>query len=290
MNNDNFTLDITVPPADYVENIIDIDSFKILDNIENVKLLEKQIAYLRTSYSGSILFRGLADNKFKLTPSIIYNSSHKEGNICTGYYNILKKALQKLKVFGIQNEWNKYKLKKEDEELFYLSIGRHLGLNCQIMDWTSNFCTALSFAICDENKKEKNGSLWILFSDSNTKCISPFSVHDDSIQIIKESFLLPKNDSFNNLPKGILRRSRQNGYFTIVAEKNINKPIHILSNKDKSIHFYKIEISHELKKELYDKLINIYKSFILTEDNFHNELYNFIKELNREIDNDINQL
>ena len=33
--------------------------------------------------------------------------------------------------------WLDFKLKRDNEDLFFMSIGRHLGLDCRLLDWTA---------------------------------------------------------------------------------------------------------------------------------------------------------
>ena len=125
-----------------------------------------------------------------------------------------------------------FKVDKYNSDLFYMSVGRHLGLDCRLLDWTSSLETALFFA-SSANEKE-DGHLWILLYqgtiDDTYAQMDPFSI--DKTVIIKENYILPDGASIESQPLGILRRFSQNGFFTIASTNLVTTPLNEIHTKD----------------------------------------------------------
>ncbi|MBQ6574142.1 MAG: FRG domain-containing protein [Bacteroidales bacterium] len=73
-------------------------------------------------------------------------------------FNIFKKICKK-------SEYAKFKLKNSDDDMYYMSIARHLGLKSRLLDWTGDFWVALSFLLYDN--LDLDGTLWIMAQRNN---------------------------------------------------------------------------------------------------------------------------
>ena len=135
--------------------------------------------------------------------------------------------MEKAKSICIKYGIDKYKLPKANENLFYMGICRHLGLYSRLIDWTASFWIAMSF-LMDAKNIEKDGVLWILAmlrKENNFENINPF-IDDNKLHVLKEDFYLPEedNDGILGFPIEILRRWRQNAYFTVQPQGYIDIP------------------------------------------------------------------
>lgn len=151
------------------------------------------------------------------------------------------------------------KLPEVDEDLFFLSLGRHLGLNCRLMDWTANQEQAKFFASFNPTNRGINGAVWILripsgyFSNNLNYKLSPFyNSRDGTAQcrVIKMPFFTEDGsetsaqDDADTDP--IFRRRRQHGYFLTTATEYINTPLEQIDLGE--LHLYKMLIPPKEKK------------------------------------------
>lgn len=168
-----------------------------------------------------------------------------------------------------------FKVVKYNTDAFYMSVGRHLGLDCRLLDWTSSLETALFFA-SSANEKE-NGLLWILLYqgtiDDTYAQMDPFSI--DKTVIIKENYILPDGASIESQPLGILRRFSQNGFFTIAPTNLVTTPLNEIHTKD--LHLTPIVIDSNAKSDIIN---NVAKDNELLRLSVHEPLESAIITLN----------
>lgn len=168
-----------------------------------------------------------------------------------------------------------YKVRKYNTDLFYMSVGRHLGLDCRLLDWTSSLETALFFA-SSANEKE-DGHLWILLYqgtiDDTYAQMDPFSI--DKTVIIKENYILPDGASIESQPLGILRRFSQNGFFTLAPTELVTRPLDELEKKD--FYLMPIVIDSNAKSDIIN---NVAKDNELLRLSIHEPLESAIITLN----------
>ena len=121
-----------------------------------------------------------------------------------------------------ENGWERFKLKHENDAFYNLSIARHLGLPCNLIDWTSSLEVAIMFACNDENI---DGAVYALCGDLNINKasidINPINV-DKTLVACKEFDLIPDSNNLSDLPIARMRRFRQNGFFSIISKKRLN--------------------------------------------------------------------
>lgn len=110
-----------------------------------------------------------------------------------------------------KEEWLNNKIRKSDDNLYKMSIGRHLGLPCRLIDVTASLETAVWFAVMNPKFYNVDGEIVLIVLnkddviDTNK---SPFCA--TKVSYAHEPF---KADSLNDLPLGEQRRFIQNGHF-----------------------------------------------------------------------------
>ena len=167
------------------------------------------------------MFRGHSNSSYRLLSTLT-----RDHSIDT---NLEIKNYDKLIQIDDIAKCETHRLPIISKELFYLSIGRHLGYPCRMIDWTADLDTALHFLLEKDNDKE--GELWCLAIPSNRieNDINPFNISDSLLHIIKEDFLIPHGEGILDSPLGILRMIVQNGFFTVINTKLSTTPINELA-------------------------------------------------------------
>ena len=187
---------------------------------EDYEVLKKRIADFRSICRYGFLFRGLSDSNYNLLPSIAREN----------LYDIAKEkdAIELLKVRK-RGDWGEF-AESLDEDLFYSASARHLELPSRLLDWTSCLKTALSFAIYDCHKADRDGMLWILAIDRHVyaepESRSPFGIADSKVHVLKSEYFSPRHKHcMGKWPIGTQRNFRQGGYFTVTAPEYSGIPL-----------------------------------------------------------------
>ena len=211
--------------------------------------LEQSLADFRGLREYQFLYRGHADSSFQLLASSARKNVINDG--------IELKILESFKSKA-KTCYQSYKMDGFDDDLFYMGIGRHLGLDCRILDWTACFWTAVSFLLYDH--QDCDGDLWIMGiprSRKTEKC-SPFSITDDKLHILTEDYYIP--ELISEAPAGLLRRLRQNGFFSVTSDAYLSTPLNLLPKESLcGIELYKIHIPVCVKQNLsnYNKIVPV---------------------------------
>lgn len=143
--------------------------------------------------------------------------------------------------------WDKNKFPSIDDNLYYMGMARHLGINSRLLDWTTGIWTAMSFMTHNEEKIEKDGCLWILAVPNREidNYSDPMQIEDDNIHVFKAPYY---GNFISELPIGNLRCFMQSGAFTSVADKYLDIPLDKFPNLQNSeILLQSILINKELK-------------------------------------------
>lgn len=227
------TLDIEVNSSIYRPQNL---PYKI-NTLEDYATLQQILAIQYQMKGFLVLYRGLSNISFKLLTSLC----RKQKDI-PNLKEIETKHFLFLKELCKQQNYEKYKLDSFNEDLFYLSIGRHFGYACRLLDWSTSIDVSMAFA-CKDNENI-NGVLWImLVNHRKLESSSPFDIQDDDVHLFKEDYYTPDNEI--DFPLGILRRFRQNGVFSATKLDLINKPLDkILPKKN----LQKVIITSKFKK------------------------------------------
>lgn len=210
-----------------------------------------------------ILYRGVSDEENHLLLSTI-------GRLYLDISEIdryERELLDSYKKLPFNKNLIKYKLNHVNEDMFYLSLGRHIGLNCRLLDWTSSIDVAEYFASCNPLDMNKTGCVWKMeipddyFNRTHYEQISPFEL-PDIINVVKMDYW---GDSVSEFPEPIRRRFTQNGFFSISKLEYINTPINEMELGEIKISKYK-EISPCNKRGNLKRLKEIRDRILLTNE------------------------
>ena len=221
----------------------------VITSYRDVKSLNEDIGRMRMS-GWKFFFRGHASTRFKLL-SMVGRKQPISGDRLNSEYSCLQDYLKLVR----GEAWLDFKLKRDNEVLFFMSIGRHLGLDCRFLDWTAALDTALYFATSDAKYINENGHLWIMayygsVNSINTK-INPFDVKE--LTLIKEDYYIPNDKLVEDQPLGILRRFRQNGFFTVTPSDLLITPLEELATEN--IRFTPLEIKANAKGVIAEEIM-----------------------------------
>lgn len=227
-----------------------------IENFDDAMALIGELSSLQMK-GFHLLYRGHASNSFELL-SMVGRKTPINGNLLDSE----KRCFQDYKNYIADKNWIQHKVSSYNEDLFYMSIGRHLGLDCRLLDWTARLETALFFASVDKGVVHENGHLWIMIykgiiNDANAKS-NPFEIKD--VTLIKEDYLVPPNMSMENFPLGEQRRSAQNGFFTIVPTNLLTTPLDKIQLNN--IELEKVEITANAKKDILSALPKYYGGYL----------------------------
>ncbi len=222
---------------------------QIITSYKDVVSLQEYIGRMRMS-GWQFLFRGHASTSFKLL-SMVGRKQPINGDRITNEYLCFQNFLERVRDEG----WLDFKLVRDNKDLFLMSIGRHLGLDCRLLDWTAALDTALYFATSDDKYVNENAHLWILAYggsvDSMNAKVNPFDVKE--LTLIKEDYFIPDDNLIEDQPWGILRRYRQNGFFTVTSSDMLTTPLNKLSTDN--IRFTPIEIKASAKSNILKEIV-----------------------------------
>lgn len=76
---------------------------------------------------------------------------------------------------------------------------------------------------------------------------NPYEIEDDRIHVFKEDYYLPDGCTLTDMPVGIFRRYKQNGFFTATSAGNAVRPLNEVAESCPGIECLKIDISLEVK-------------------------------------------
>jgi len=221
---------------------------EIIRNYQDALDVRNELAPKQTS-GWHFLYRGHASMGFKLL-SMIGRKQPINGD----WIDCERKCLNDFKDLVKDENWLQYKIRSYNEDMFFLSIGRHIGLYCRLLDWTAKLETALYFAASDIEYKNEDGQLWVMcypdsIDDRNAK-VDPFEI--DKLTLVKENYWSEDDTPANNQPLGIARRFSQNGFFTISPTDQLTMPLDNLDTGD--IHFVPFKIAASAKEDILNYL------------------------------------
>lgn len=249
MSDERLKLDIESPKSQNAITTLP-NNFQIMSMVDIAVLRE----YLATTFCGyTILYRGHESTEYKIESTIVRllkgkgYSSHELAKAERIGYDLFCQ-----KIFN--DAWLKNKAKDVDAGLFKMSIGRHLGLPCRLIDFTASLETAIWFAVMNPNFLNKDGDLVIVILDKNeiAKTKSPFKTN--GMAYAHEPFL---TDSLDGLPLGEQRRFIQNGHFIWVDDNSLlDEQRIVLNHANTVIHFLipsfaKTALSARLYRDVY---------------------------------------
>ena len=261
-------IDVNVPEIQLANTAWPKDSQ--ITSLSDIKSLEECIAFRFTN--GIRLFRGHESKKYNLESTIVRLAKSEMPNYSV--QDLLEVELKGYEFFCknvFREKWLNYKANKTDETLFKMSIGRHLGLPCRLIDVTASLEIAIWFAVNNSKYYNEDGEVILLVLDKNNidvNEISPFDSNKDSYS----HELFGATDSLCDLPLGERRRFRQNGHFIWTADNSLlNEQQAIETISSHIVRFTipahaKQSLAIELQRDVF--IDNTYKSAIEEVTNF----------------------
>lgn len=229
------------------------DDFRIR-TMSDIRTLEEFVALNYTK--GIRLYRGHESRDYKIESTIVRYVKEKKTD-CT-IQDILDAEKKGFNLFChdiFKEEWLRNKLEQSDETLFKMSIGRHLGLPCRLIDVTASLETAIWFAVMNPKFYNTDGEIILIVLDKNNVAStsqSPF--HATNLSYAHEPFVA---DSLNELPLGEQRRFTQNGHFIWVNDNYLLNEEQVISDIAFRIHHFiipwqaKLPLAVDLYRDVY---------------------------------------
>lgn len=258
--------DLFIEPHPLEGTVLDIDTpcsqkaiTSLPDNFQirtksDIKILQEYVAFNYTK--GISLYRGHESRDYKIESTIIRHvkGTKKE---CSNE-DILEAEKKGYKMFCsdvFEAEWLHNKSNKSDYTLFAMSIGRHLGLPCRLIDVTASLETAIWFAVMNPQFYNEDAEVVLIVLDKNDVLDtnqSPFKA--TKLSYAHEPFIA---DSLNELPLGEQRRFVQCGHFIWVNDKSLLNEEQVIS--DSAFHierftipwYAKLSLDIELFRDVY---------------------------------------
>ena len=172
LNNIASELDVNGPKAQEAITQLPVD-FKI-STIHDICILKTYLA-CKYAMNGLIrMYRGHASDTYKLESTIVREVKAQK-RTSRKIANAEKKAIGLFNQNIYNNLWTKNKPQNSSLELYKLSIARHLGMPCRLIDVTACLETAVFFAVSDPRHYHENGEIIIFILDKN-KFKTPTSI------------------------------------------------------------------------------------------------------------------
>jgi hypothetical protein len=222
----------------------------------NIRQLEEFIAH---NYRNSIIFyRGHESKEYELKSTIMRLVKDGKNLPVQEVVEAERQALSTFKQTIFKSEWEKHKPSNTDLDLFMMSIGRHLGLSCRLIDVTASLRIAVWFAVMSPTHYDKDGELLVIICDKDkiSKTYdSPFLVKN--IVYAQEPFV---SDNLNDLPSGELRRYIQHGRFLFVDNESLLDEQNVIEEHATVLHYtipwnYKLSLAQSLYKDVYSGIV-----------------------------------
>lgn len=222
--------------------------------MSDIKTLKEFVALNYTK--GIRLYRGHESCYYKIESTIVRHAKGKKKDCSVedvleaekNGYNLFRRDVFK-------TEWLHNKPQKTDDTLFAMSIGRHLGLPCRLIDVTASLETAIWFAVMNPRFYNEDGEVVLIVLDKNDVSdtnISPFNAA--KLSYAHEPFIA---DSLDELPLGEQRRFVQCGHFVWVDNGSLLKEELVISNSAFHIErftipwYAKFPLAVELFRDVY---------------------------------------
>ena len=190
------------------------DNFQIR-SMSDIRIIQEVVAHNYTT--GIKLYRGHESKRYLIESTIVrlVKQNHKEYST-QAILDAEKKGFELFCQDVFKEQWLQNKSDKTDTDLFKMSIGRHLGLPCRLLDVTASLEIAVWFAVMNPLRYNEDGEVILFVLDENeTSNISPFQKGTSCISHVNESFY---TYSLNDLPLGEQRRFIQKSHFIWVND------------------------------------------------------------------------
>ncbi|MCF0219737.1 MAG: FRG domain-containing protein [Muribaculaceae bacterium] len=239
-----------IPDSELEDGIMTLPvDFKIT-TCKDIKVLRE---FLSNKFCGhKCLYRGHESDTYQLASTLARNFNEEqdsekiakaERKICKLFY---KKVYKK--------EWKECKPKSVKVDLFRLSIARHLGMSCRLIDLTASLKTAVFFAVHNPEHYHKNAELIVLIFDEKNFAKPDSIPFTEEAYHLKDAFLC---DRLDELPLGEYRRFKQNGHFIFVGDAYLSSEKETIKKHAKKIlkipipSYAKISLAKVLWRDVY---------------------------------------
>ena len=213
---DEMNLDIDMPKTQRAITSLP-DHFQIRSR-SDIRILQEFVAL---NYAKGIkLYRGHESSDYRIESTVVRLVRQKKKDC-----SVREVRDAELKAYDLfcknvfKEEWLNNKKEKSDDTLFKMSIGRHLGLPCRLIDVTASLETAVWFAVMNPKFYNIDGEIVLIVLDKNDFVgtnKSPFCAA--KVSYAHEPF---KADSLNDLPLGEQRRFIQCGHYIWVDDDSL---------------------------------------------------------------------
>lgn len=213
--------------------------------MSDIRTLQEVLAFNYTK--GIRLFRGHESKSYKIESTIVRHVRGKKKDCSV--QDVLEAEKNGFDMFCrdvFKEDWLQNKFGKSNENLFKMSIGRHLGLPSRLIDVTASLETAIWFAVMNPKFYNVDGEIVLIVLDKNDVSgtnQSPFNVA--KVSYAHEPFMA---DSLNELPLGEQRRFVQYGHFIWVNDSSLLSEEKIIS--DSVFHIDRFSIPWQTKLSL----------------------------------------
>lgn len=235
-------LDMDTPSSQMAIMSLPSNQIRTMSDIE---ILKKYVAFKYTK--GIRLYRGHESNSYKIESTIVRHVKGK--NKDCSVQDVREAELKGYNLFCsdvFKEEWLHNKSNKSDYTLFAMSIGRHLGLPCRLIDVTASLETAIWFVVMNPQFYNVDGEVVLIVLDKNDISDtnqSPFNAA--KLSYAHEPFMA---DSLNELPLGEQRRFVQYGHFIWVDDSSLLNEEQAIS--DYAYHIERFTIPRKAKLAL----------------------------------------
>lgn len=137
-----------------------------IKTMSDIKTLMENVA--QNYAKGIKLYRGHESSEYKIESTIVRHV--KRNNKDCSIHDILDAEKKGFNLFCnnvFKEVWLRNKLEKSDEFLFKMSIGRHLGLPCRLIDVTASLETAIWFAVMNPQYYNVDGEVVLIVLDKD---------------------------------------------------------------------------------------------------------------------------
>lgn len=238
-------LDIDVPKPQNA--IVSLPSDFQITTKSDIRTLQEFVAH---NYAQGIsLYRGHESRDYKIESTIVRLLNPKGTN--RSVQNLLDAEQKAFNLFChdvFKEEWLHNKLEKSDEDLFKMSIGRHLGLPCRLIDVTASLENAIWFAVMNPKYYNVDGEVILIVLNKEDVLgtdHSPFRT-TKKVSYANEPFTI--DFSLNDLSLGEQRRFIQYGRFIWVDDNSLLNEEHVIA--DNAFHVAHFTIPWYAKQAL----------------------------------------
>ncbi len=225
--------------------------------IRTVSDIRTLLEFVAINYTKGIrLYRGHESKDYKIESTIVRLLKHKKRGCCVrDVIDAERKGFDLFCSEVFKKEWLRNKIEKSDEDLFKMSIGRHIGLPCRLIDVTASPEIAVWFAVMNPKFYNVDGEIvFLVFVKDDVAGTNQSPFFATKVSYAHEPFVA---DSLNDLPLGEQRRYIQHGHFIWTDDKSLLNELQAIT--DSAFHiecftipwYAKLPLAIELYRDVY---------------------------------------